>query len=62
MERFRNYGLWIAAAALGYKVLVAAGVHITADDYNSWVQSALNLLILSGIINNPSIGYGYFDR
>lgn len=61
-DRFKNYGLWIAVAALVGMGLQDAGVLTDMGHYNDYVEKALYILVLAGIINNPSIGTGFGDK
>ncbi|MGM9925217.1 MAG: holin [Bacillus sp. (in: firmicutes)] len=61
MNRWKNYGLWVAVAAFILLVLQTVGVEVVPDRYNELVNSLLTILVLAGIINNPSIGTGYKD-
>lgn len=61
-KRLRNYGLWLAVAALVGMVLQDVGVNIAPDRYQAYVDAVLTILVLAGIINNPSQGTGYRDE
>jgi uncharacterized membrane protein len=62
--RFRNYGLWVAASALVIDVLIYANVITVAesDQVQALVQRGLEVLVLAGIISNPSQGKGFIDK
>jgi uncharacterized membrane protein len=60
--RFKNYGLWLAVAALVGMVLQDAGVNIAPERYQAYVDAILTILVLAGIINNPSQGNGFRDE
>jgi uncharacterized membrane protein len=62
MKRFKNYGLWVAVAALVGMILQDAGVSITPEKYDGYVDAILTVLVLAGIINNPSSGRGFRDE
>jgi uncharacterized membrane protein len=62
MSRFKNYGLWIAVASLLFMILRDAGIEITKEKYDGYVNSILYLLILLGIINDPTNGKGFEDE
>jgi uncharacterized membrane protein len=62
MERFKNYGLWVA---VGSFVVVAAqtlGVEIDFGEYEKLCNTFLSILVMAGILNNPSIGKGFLDK
>jgi uncharacterized membrane protein len=62
MNRFKNYALWIAVASLGLIVAQAFGFEIAEDKYNEIVNGVLTVLVLSGVINNPTSGTGFKDE
>lgn len=62
MNRFKNYGLWVAVAALGLIVAQAFGLEIAEDKYNEIVNAVLTVLVLAGVINNPASGSGFRDE
>jgi uncharacterized membrane protein len=61
MNRFKNYGLWVSVAALVGMILTDAHVGTTPEKYDGYVNAVLSILVLAGIINNPSSGNGYKD-
>lgn len=64
MERFKNYGLWFALSALVIDLLIYANVLTVAEsgEIEMLVQRALEVLVIAGILNNPSIGSGFKDE
>jgi uncharacterized membrane protein len=62
MNRFKNYALWIAVASLGLIVAQAFGLDIAEDKYNEIVNAVLTVLVLAGVVNNPSNGTGFKDE
>jgi uncharacterized membrane protein len=62
MKRFKNYGLWIAVAGLVGMALQDVGVITSPEKYQMYVDAVLNVAVLAGIINNPSLGKGYKDK
>jgi uncharacterized membrane protein len=62
MKRFKNYGLWLAVASLGLIVAQAFGLTIAEDKYNEVVNAVLTVLVLAGVVNNPSNGTGFKDK
>lgn len=52
-NRLRNYGLWVAVAALIPLILQAFGVELVEEQYNEIVNSLLGILVLLGLISNP---------
>ncbi|WP_078548626.1 phage holin [Litchfieldia alkalitelluris] len=61
-NRFKNYALWIAVASLGLIVAQSFGLEITEDKYNEVVNAVLTVLVLAGVINNPTSGSGFKDE
>jgi uncharacterized membrane protein len=61
-KRLRNYGLWLAVAALIGMVLQDVGVNIAPERYQAYVDAVLTILVLAGIVNNPSKGTGFRDE
>jgi uncharacterized membrane protein len=62
MKRFKNYGLWVAVAALVGMILQDAGFSITPEKYDAYVNAILTVLVLAGIVNNPTSGRGFRDE
>jgi phi LC3 family holin len=61
-QRFKNYALWIAVASLGLIVSQAFGLEIAEDKYNEIVNGVLTVLVLAGVVNNPTSGTGFKDE
>ena len=53
-NRLKNYGLWISIASFLFMIIQGAGLQITPESWNLYVNSILGILILLGIINNPT--------
>ncbi|PFP30275.1 holin [Bacillus sp. AFS073361] len=62
MKRFKNYGLWLAVASLGLIVAQAFGLNFAEDKYNEVVNAVLTVLVLAGVVNNPTSGTGFKDK
>jgi uncharacterized membrane protein len=62
MKRFKNYGLWLAVASLGLNVAQSSGLTIAEDKYNEVVNAVLTVLVLAGVVNNPTSGNGFKDE
>jgi uncharacterized membrane protein len=62
MNKWQNHGLWLAIASLLGMVLQDAGVAITPEKYEAYVDAVLYVLILAGVISNPSKGAGFKDK
>lgn len=60
-SRLSNYGLWMAVAALIPLLAEAIGIKISTN-YNDIINSILGILVLLGIINNPTTkNHGLLD-
>lgn len=62
MSRFKNYALWLAVASLGLIVAQAFGLDIAEDKYNEVINAVLTVLVLAGVVNNPTSGTGFKDE
>lgn len=62
MKRFKNYRLWLAIASLGLIIAQAFGLTIAEDKYNEVVNAVLTVLVLAGVVNNPTSGNGFKDE
>lgn len=63
MNRFKNYGLWLALFSLFSMILKDFfKINIVEEQYSMYVDTVMTILILLGIVNNPSIGKGYKDK
>ena len=65
-NKWKNYGLWAAIAALIPIIVQSLGVYdiniLLPDNYEQLVAAILNVFVLAGIISNPSIGKGFKDK
>lgn len=61
-NKWKNYGLWLAIASLLGMILQDAGFHIAPEKFEKYVDAVLTILVLAGIISNPSIGKGFVDK
>jgi uncharacterized membrane protein len=62
MKRFKNYALWIAVAAVAGMALVDFGLIANTEVFDNYVEKILYVLILAGVINNPTSGTGFKDE
>ena len=53
-SRFKNYGLWVSICALVPMVFKVFGVNILPENYNEIVYAILSILVMAGILNNPT--------
>ena len=61
-NKFKNVGLWISVAALIPMVFKGFNINILPVNYTEIINAVLGILILAGILNNPSNGNGYIDK
>lgn len=65
-NRFKNYGLWTSILAFIPLLLDGLKVYnlnlILPSNYDLLVKSLLGILVMSGILNNPTNGQGYLDK
>lgn len=52
--RLRNYGLWVAVAALVLIVLQTFGVPVVEADYYKVFYALMSVLVLLGIVIDPT--------
>ena len=62
MVRFKNKALWLAIAALGLLIARALGYQVDEGQYNTLIEAILGVLILAGIINDPTTGEWFGDK
>lgn len=53
-SRLQNYGFWIGVVALLLLLLQRFGVEFVADSFQGLVDIILGILVLLGIINDPT--------
>lgn len=62
MNRYKNYALWVSIAALIPMVFKGFNINILPVNYTEIVNAVLGILVLSGIISNPSTeNKGFLD-
>jgi len=59
-SRFRNYGLWVSIAALIPILLQGIGIDILPENYNTIINAILSILVMIGLINNPTTDCKWF--
>ncbi|RAK15346.1 putative membrane protein [Anoxybacillus vitaminiphilus] len=62
MERFKNYGLWVSIGSFVVILIQTFGADIDFGQYEKIYNAVLSILVMAGILNNPSIGTGYSDK
>lgn len=53
-KRLKNYGLWVSIFALVPLVLEGFNVNILPKNYSEIVTTVLSILVMAGILNNPT--------
>lgn len=53
-DRLRNYGLWVSVAALIPMVLKGFNINILPENYDQIIIAILSILVMAGILNNPT--------
>ncbi|MGL5414341.1 MAG: holin [Clostridium sp.] len=62
LSRFKNYGLWISVAALVPMVLKGFNINVLPENYNEIITAVLSILVMAGILNNPTTeSKGFLD-
>ncbi|MGG7178619.1 holin [Clostridium paraputrificum] len=59
-SRFKNYGLWVSIAALIPLILNGLGINILPANYEEITQAILSILVMAGIISNPTTNSKWF--
>jgi uncharacterized membrane protein len=62
MERFKNYGLWVGIGSFAVILAQTFGADIDFGQYENLYNAILSILVIAGIVNNPSLGTGYLDK
>lgn len=62
MNRFKNYGLLVAVSSLILMILQDSGIPVTPEKYQAYSDIVFTILILLGIVNNPTSGKGFKDE
>jgi uncharacterized membrane protein len=61
-KRFKNYGLWLSVFAFIGMLCQTFNIVKLPDNYNELVNALLGILVLAGILNNPTTeNKGYTD-
>ena len=60
-SRFKNYGLWLSIATLISLVLQGFEINILPDNYQEIVKAILSILVLIGVINQPTSNYNEYS-
>ncbi|ELC8442857.1 holin [Clostridium perfringens] len=53
-SRLKNYGLWMSIFALIPLILESCHISILPSNYNEIVTAILSILVMAGILSNPT--------
>lgn len=59
-NRFNNIGLWLSFAALLFLILQDLGLSLSSERFDQYVKLGSQILILLGIVNNPTTDNKWF--
>lgn len=62
MNKLKNYGLWVAVAALIYLVLEDMGFHIDPTRWETYVSLIMFILVTAGLVSSPEKGKWFNDK
>lgn len=60
-DKLKNYGFWLSLAGAIVIFLQAVGIRMNVPYVNEIITSFMGILVVLGIISNPSSGKGYKD-
>lgn len=61
INRFRNKALWVSVLAFIPMLCQGFGWHFLPTNYADLVNSLLSILVVAGILSNPTSGNWYLD-
>jgi len=62
MNRFKNVGLYVSIFAFIPLLLKGFGLDVLPENYSEITNSFLGILVVAGILSNPSTGKGFADK
>jgi len=62
MNRFKNVGLYVSIFAFIPLLLKGFGLDVLPTNYAEITNSFLGILVIAGILSNPSTGKGFTDK
>lgn len=60
-KRVKNYGFWLSMVSAIVILLQALGLKVNLPYVNEVVTAVLGVLVMLGIVSNPTDGSGYGD-
>ncbi len=61
-ERIKNAGFWVSLVSSILLIIGAFGVEIGSETASSIINAVCSLLVVLGIISDPTTGTGYLDK
>jgi uncharacterized membrane protein len=62
MNKYKNYGLWVAVFSLIGIVLMDLVPTLDKGRYQEYVDIILSILVMAGIISSPQVGKWFKDK
>jgi len=62
MNRFKNVGLYVSIFAFIPLLLKGFGLDVLPSNYSEITNAFLGILVIAGILSNPSTGKGFTDK
>lgn len=60
-ERLKNAGFWVSIVSAVFLILGAFGVEIAGETADSVINGICSMLVVFGIVSDPTTGKGYLD-
>ncbi len=60
-ERMKNAGFWVSILSALFLILGAFGVEIAGATADAVISAVCSVLVVLGIISDPTTGKGYLD-
>lgn len=60
-QKLKNKGFWVSLISAVLMVLQVAGLQVDVPYVNEVAAAVLGLLVILGIVSDPSSGSGYLD-
>lgn len=60
-SRWTNYGLWLSIFAFIPLLLEGFGLKVLPENYNEIVTAFLSILVMAGLISNPTTTNKWFN-
>lgn len=60
-SRLKNAGFWVSLLSAVFLILGAFGVEIAGETADAVINAVCSLLVVFGIVSDPTTGKGYLD-